>query len=70
MNLPISTETLKRSLIRMLEAGLIGALAAFVAIPVNLDKPKNYLTALGVGMLAGCIQGLKKLISGYINYDK
>lgn len=49
---------------------IFGAGGAFVFIPINLDDPKKYFTALGVGMFAGALMGLKKLIKGYIKYDK
>jgi len=65
-----SRETIRRAFYRAIEAMIFGAGGAFVFIPINLDDPKKYFTALGVGMFAGALMGLKKLIKGYIKYDK
>lgn len=65
----MSKETIKRSLFRALEAMIVGALTAFVAIPIDLENPKKYFLALGVGVAIGAIMGLKKAITGYLRYD-
>jgi len=65
-----SKETLKRAVYRGLLAMVAGAAGAFVFIPVNLEDPKRYLVSLSVGMIAGALMGLQKLIKGYIKYDK
>ena len=66
----MSKETLRRALKRALEAMIVGAMTAFVAVPVNLEEPKKYFTVLAVGMMTGILMGLKKAISGYIKYDR
>ena len=68
MRMP-SIETWRRSALRLLEAGVVGALLAFVAVPVDLADPKRYVTVLTVAMGAGFIMGLKKFITGYVKYD-
>jgi len=65
----MSKETLKRALMRALLAFITGSLSAFAMMPVNLDDPKRYFTALVVGMIAGGLMGLQKLIKGTIKYD-
>ena len=52
MQLP-SKETLKRSFFKALKAGYMGALASFVALPVNLNDPKKYFYAVLIGMATG-----------------
>ena len=47
----------------------MGALASFVALPVNLNHPKKYFYAVLIGMATGFLVGLQKLISGYLKYD-
>ena len=64
-----SKETLKRSFFKALKAGYMGALASFVALPVNLNDPKKYFYAVLIGMATGFLVGLQKLISGYLKYD-
>ena len=65
-----SKETIKRALYRALSAMLVGMGSAFVAIPVNLEEPRKYITILSVGLITGALMGLKKFIVGYIKYDK
>jgi|TARA_R100001530_G_C4320725_1_gene155679 ammonia channel protein AmtB len=66
----MTKETLKRGAYRALYGLVAGALAAFVTIPVNLADYKTYLSALAVGMIAGALMGLQKVVSGYLKYDK
>jgi len=68
MKLP-TLETLKRSLLRALWSGIMGALSAFVLIPIMLENPKQYLTVLVLGLATGFLSGLQKFISGYVKYD-
>lgn len=67
----ISKETIKRSLKRVLEVGLIGLAIAFVAIPMDqLLNPKQFGKVILLALLAGFIGGVKKAISGYLKFDK
>jgi hypothetical protein len=66
----MTRETLKRGFYRALLAFIAGSAGAFAVIPVNLEDPKRYLTVLFVGMVAGGLMGLQKLISGYLKYDR
>jgi hypothetical protein len=66
----MTKETVKRGFYRAVLAFIAGSAGAFVMIPVNLDDPKRYITSLLVGMVAGGLMGLQKLISGYIKYDR
>ncbi len=65
----LSSTTIKKSLYRAAKAAAIGALAAFVAVPVDLSDPKKYVIVLSVAMITGALMGLQKLSSGYIKYD-
>jgi len=68
-NLP-SKETVKRSLLKALKAGLMGALAAFASLPINLNSLSGFLRILIIGLCTGFLVGLQKLVSGYLKYDR
>ena len=65
----ISKTTVLKGLHRALTAFVIGAASAFAMMPVNLDNPERYITALIVGMIGGGLMGVQKLINGYVRYD-
>lgn len=65
-----SVTTLKKAALRALWAGVLGLLAGFVSTPINIDKPKQYLSVLLVAVVTGFLMGIQKFISGYIKYDK
>ena len=65
-----SKTTLKKAVERAVWTMVMGSAGAFVMIPINLEEPKRYLTALSIGMIAGALMGLKKFIKGYTIYDK
>lgn len=66
----MSKETIKRALFRAAYSFGAGAIGAFALVPINLEDPKRYLVCLGVGMVAGGLMGLQKLVKGYITYDR
>lgn len=66
----VSKLTLKKAFERALEAFAFGALSAFALIPFDPAEPKKYLYALLVGLVSGGIMGLRKFVSGYLEYDK
>jgi len=65
-----SLETIKRSLIRVRTAGIVGAISAFAIIPINLENGKNYWYTLRIAMLTGFLMGLQKFVRGYLKYDR
>ena len=67
---PLSKETIRRGALRAFSAFCWGAISAFAVIPINLDEPEKYLIAVTVGMVAGGLMGLQKLITGWAKYDR
>lgn len=65
-----SKETFKRALLKAWKAGLMGALAAFASLPINLNSPSGFLRILIIGLCTGFLVGLQKLVSGYLKYDR
>jgi len=65
-----SWETLKRTLLRVVSAFVIGALSAFVIVPVELENPKKYAAVLFIAAITGGLMGLQKFVSGYLKYDR
>lgn len=69
----VTKETVLRACARLVHAFVTGALGSFVVfnfLPVDFSEPKKMLYAVAAGMIVGGLQGVQKLVSGYIKYDK
>lgn len=69
----VTKETVLRACARAVHAFITGALGSFAVINfvvADFSEPKKLLYSVVGGMIVGGLQGLQKLISGYLKYDK